>query len=83
LRLISHAYTNADLQDGFEGSGWGALGRPGRAVHAPQSGRLADGCPDGWRTVERISSCLAETTVNAVISKRFAKRQPPARNRSP
>jgi hypothetical protein len=24
---------------------------------------------------ERISSCLAESTVNAVISKRFAKRQ--------
>ena len=28
-----------------------------------------------FRTGERISSCLAESTVNAVISKRFAKRQ--------
>jgi hypothetical protein len=27
------------------------------------------------RAGERISSCLAESTVNAVISKRFAKRQ--------
>jgi hypothetical protein len=29
-----------------------------------------------FRAGERISSCLAESTVNAVISKRFAKRQP-------
>jgi hypothetical protein len=29
----------------------------------------------GFRAGERISSCLAESTVNAVISKRFAKRQ--------
>ena len=28
-----------------------------------------------YRTGERISSCLAESSVNAVISKRFAKRQ--------
>jgi hypothetical protein len=28
-----------------------------------------------FRAGERISSCLAESTVNAVISKRFAKRQ--------
>ncbi|MDA8249140.1 MAG: ISKra4 family transposase, partial [Rhodospirillales bacterium] len=28
-----------------------------------------------FRNGERISSCLAESTVNAVISKRFAKRQ--------
>ncbi len=28
-----------------------------------------------YRAGERISSCLAESTVNAVISKRFAKRQ--------
>ena len=28
-----------------------------------------------YRTGERISSCLVESTVNAVISKRFAKRQ--------
>ena len=28
-----------------------------------------------FRAGERISSCLAEATVNAVISKRFAKRQ--------
>lgn len=28
-----------------------------------------------YRSGERISSCLAESTVNAVISKRFAKRQ--------
>jgi hypothetical protein len=28
-----------------------------------------------FRSGERISSCLAESTVNAVISKRFAKRQ--------
>jgi len=28
-----------------------------------------------FRSGERISSCLAESTVNAIISKRFAKRQ--------
>lgn len=28
-----------------------------------------------FRNGERISSCLAESTANAVISKRFAKRQ--------
>ena len=28
-----------------------------------------------YRAGDRISSCLAESTVNAVISKRFAKRQ--------
>jgi hypothetical protein len=28
-----------------------------------------------FRAGERISSCLAESTVNAIISKRFAKRQ--------
>jgi hypothetical protein len=28
-----------------------------------------------FRAGERISSCLAESTVNAVISKRFAKHQ--------
>ena len=28
-----------------------------------------------YRAGERISSCLAESSVNAVISKRFAKRQ--------
>jgi hypothetical protein len=28
-----------------------------------------------FRSGERLSSCLAESTVNAVISKRFAKRQ--------
>jgi hypothetical protein len=28
-----------------------------------------------YRAGERISSCLAESTVNAVLSKRFAKRQ--------
>jgi hypothetical protein len=28
-----------------------------------------------FRSGERISSCLAESTVNALISKRFAKRQ--------
>jgi hypothetical protein len=28
-----------------------------------------------FRAGERISSCLAESTVNAVINKRFAKRQ--------
>ena len=28
-----------------------------------------------FRAGERISSCMAESTVNAVISKRFAKRQ--------
>jgi hypothetical protein len=28
-----------------------------------------------YRAGERISSCLAESTVNAVISERFAKRQ--------
>jgi hypothetical protein len=29
-----------------------------------------------YRAGERISSCLAEATVNAVISRRFAKRRP-------
>ena len=35
------------------------------------------GALDGerFRVGERISSCLAKSTVNAVISKRFAKRQ--------
>lgn len=39
-------------------------------------------CPTRrFRSGERISSCPAESTVNAIISKRFAKRQPMQRTK--
>ena len=47
----------------------------------PPSTAVLGGClrlinyGERFRSGERISSCLAESTVNAVISKRFAKRQ--------
>lgn len=56
------------------------LGKFARSVHefavyiADNSGSLIN-YGERFRNGERISSCLAESTVNAVISKRFAKRQ--------
>ena len=55
-------------------------GKFARAAHefaayiANNSGSLIN-YGERYRSGERISSCLAESTVNAVISKRFAKRQ--------
>ena len=56
------------------------LGKFVRATHefavyiATNTGSLIN-YGERFRAGERISSCLAESTVNAVISKRFAKRQ--------
>lgn len=56
------------------------LGKFARAMHefavyiAANTGSLIN-YGERHRAGERISSCLAESTVNAVISKRFAKRQ--------
>lgn len=56
------------------------LGKFVRATHefavyiATNAGSLIN-YGERFRAGERISSCLAESTVNAVISKRFAKRQ--------
>ncbi len=56
------------------------LGKFVRAAHefavyiAGNAGSLIN-YGERYRAGERISSCLAESTVNAVISKRFAKRQ--------
>jgi hypothetical protein len=56
------------------------VGKFGRASHefavyiASNVGSLIN-YGERFRAGERISSCLAESTVNAVISKRFAKRQ--------
>jgi len=56
------------------------LGKFARATHefatyiADNAGSLIN-YGERFRAGERISSCLAESTVNAVISKRFAKRQ--------
>ena len=56
------------------------LGKFARAAHefavyiASNAGSLIN-YGERFRSGERISSCLAESTVNAVISKRFAKRQ--------
>jgi len=56
------------------------LGKFTRAAHefavyiASNAGSLIN-YGERFRSGERISSCLAESTVNAVISKRFAKRQ--------
>ena len=56
------------------------LGKFARAAHefavyiTSNTGSLIN-YGERFRAGERISSCLAESTVNAVISKRFAKRQ--------
>ena len=56
------------------------LGKFVRATHefavyiATNAGSLIN-YGERFRAGEQISSCLAESTVNAVISKRFAKRQ--------
>jgi hypothetical protein len=56
------------------------LGKFARAAHefavyiTSNTGSLIN-YGERYRAGERISSCLAESTVNAVISKRFAKRQ--------
>jgi hypothetical protein len=56
------------------------LGKFARAAHefavyiASNTGSLIN-YGERYRAGERISSCLAESTVNAVISKRIAKRQ--------
>jgi len=56
------------------------LGKFTRAAHefavyiASNAGSLIN-YGERFRSGKRISSCLAESTVNAVISKRFAKRQ--------
>ncbi len=56
------------------------LGELKRAAHkfaayiASNAGGLIN-YGDRFRSGERISSCLAESTVNIVVSKRFAKRQ--------
>ena len=68
-----------DAVDGLE-VGYPNLGEFKRAIHAfavyiaSNSGSLIN-YGERFRSGERISSCLAESTVNAVISKRFAKRQ--------
>src|SRR5271166_4928720 len=62
------------------GSGHPNLGKFARAAHefavyiTSNTGSLIN-YGERYRSGERISSCLAESTVNAVISKRFAKRQ--------
>jgi hypothetical protein len=56
------------------------LGKFSRAMHdfavyiTDNTGSLIN-YAERFRAGERISSCLAESTVNAVVSKRFAKRQ--------
>lgn len=45
------------------------------AVYITSNTRSLINYGERYRSGERISSCLAESTVNAVISKRFAKRQ--------
>lgn len=70
------------LQDDVDGLkvDYPYLGKFARAVHefavyiAANSGSLIN-YGERFRNGERISSCLAVSTVNAVISKRFAKRQ--------
>ncbi len=65
--------------DGLEVS-YPNLGKLKRTAHefavyiASNAGSLIN-YGERYRSGERISSCLAESTVNAVISKRFAKRQ--------
>jgi len=45
------------------------------AVHLTDNRSSLINYGERFRSGERISSCLAESTVNAVVSKRFAKRQ--------
>jgi hypothetical protein len=65
--------------DGLE-VGYPKLSKFARSVHEfavyirANTGSLIN-YGERFRAGERISSCLAESTVNAVISKRFAKRQ--------
>ncbi len=72
------AFFEGDV-DGLE-VGYPNLGKFARAAHefaayiASNAGSLIN-YGERFRSGERISSCLAESTVNAVISKRFAKRQ--------
>jgi len=72
------AFFESDVDD-LEVS-YPSLGKFGRAAHefavyiASNAGSLIN-YGERFRSGERISSCLAESTVNAVISKRFAKRQ--------
>jgi hypothetical protein len=47
----------------------------GFAVYTTSNTKSLINYGERYRAGERISSCLAESTVNAVISKRFAKRQ--------
>ncbi len=69
----------AFLEDDVEVS-YPNLGKFKRAAHefavyiASNAGSLIN-YGERFRSGERISSCLAESTVNAVVSKRFAKRQ--------
>jgi hypothetical protein len=64
----------------YSRSSWANLGKFARAAHefavyvTSNTGSLIN-YGERYRAGERISSCLAESTVNAVISKRFAKRQ--------
>ena len=72
----------ASLEDDVDGLAmdYANLGKFARAAHefavyiASNAGSLIN-YGERFRSGERISSCLAESTVNAVISKRFAKRQ--------
>ena len=72
------AFFEADV-DGLE-LDYPHLGKFVRAAHefavyiTSNTGSLIN-YGERYRAGERISSCLAESTVNAVISKRFAKRQ--------
>lgn len=78
-RALQHA---GDLRDNVEALDldYPLLGRFARAAHefavylADNHGSLIN-YGERYRAGERISSALAESTVNAVISKRFAKRQ--------
>jgi hypothetical protein len=73
---------NALLEDDVDGleMDYPNLGKFARATHefavyiATNAGSLIN-YGERFRADERISSCLAESAVNAVISKRFAKRQ--------
>jgi hypothetical protein len=64
----------------YSRSSWANLGKFARAAHefavyvTSNTGSLIN-YGERYRAGERISSCLAESTVNAVISKCLAKRQ--------
>jgi hypothetical protein len=70
------------LEDDIDGLeiAYPLLNKLGRAVHEfavyiAENAESLINYGERYRAGERISSCLAESTVNAVISKRFAKRQ--------